>query len=422
MRLLQFYSITLALLLASCQSLTPPSKAIAKPVVADDYLDLIITYSIYAKTIWHPADAGGYWGPGISEPNGNGAVRGMANTAAGYAFLALAMDNQWLSDDQRAQLTEAKLSRDELIRYVTQNLEHLSAHHKSTPDALQPTWGFSWQSSMWTGAWGCAALLIWKDLPQPLKKDLSRIAATEADRIASKPPKDARPGDTGAEENGWDTHAPAIALAMSPNHPRATQWMRALKTYAANTYSTKADQTSTARVGSHLVKDIVTTANLFDDFSLDNHGFFHPDYVQVSGQELGEAWLYVQLGDRINRTNLASEFKPYALHHAKEVWENAAKPLILPTGEFTFPNGTDWTVNASITPSYYAYIATGIGDPIAVDALQRLPRQALKRRDQSPPGRILGDSNLEWWWEPILIKRSTTALLQLALRANTLPP
>src|SRR5213078_3449747 len=103
-----------------------------------------------------------------------------------------------------------------------------------------------------------------------------------ADRIVAKPPKSYLPGDTGAEENAWDTHAPAVALALDPDNPRASEWMKALKTYAVNVYSTAADKRD---------DPMVSTINIFDDLTLENHGFFHPDYVQVSGQHLGEALL-----------------------------------------------------------------------------------------------------------------------------------
>ena len=393
-----------------------------KPAICDDYLDLTTTYCVYAKNIWHEADVGGYWGGGIAEKNANGAVRGMANTCLGYATLVHALDHGWLSGDLLGRLDAAKLDRSAMLRYIRANLKHLAAHHLSAPQALEPKWGFSWQSSLWVGGFGPAALLVWDDLPPALRDDLKRVVFAEADRIAAKPPKDYQPGDTGAEENAWDTHAPAVALAMDPYHAHAERWLEALRKYAVNTYSVPADRTSDAKVGQHRVRALVTTSNLFDDFTLENHRFFHPDYVQVSGQLLGEAWLYLQLGDRIHGTSLAKEFQPYALHHAREVWENVAKPLILPTGELAFPSGTDWTVNCSIIPSYLAYIATGLGDPDALRAMIALPRQALRHRELSPPGRVFGDTNIEWFWEPILIKRSCTAILQLELRGNPVPP
>src|ERR1051326_7311036 len=61
-------------------------------------------------------------------------------------------------------------------------------------------------------------------------------------------------------------------------------------------------------------------------------------------------------------TTLAKEFRPYAMHHVKDVWQNVARPLVLPSGEFVYPQSNDWSYNISITPSYYAFIATELGD------------------------------------------------------------
>src|SRR5437870_3294855 len=224
---------TVLLLLATNQTLAGP-----KPAVADKYLDLTVTYSIYAKSIWHdaqPPDVGGYWGDGLAptpEKNANGHVRGMSNTMLGYAMLVHAMDENWLDPHLASLLQQAGLSRSELLKYIQLNLKFLNAHHLSNEHGLDPKWGFSWQSPLWLGASGPAVILVWKDLPDDLKSDFKRVVDTEADRIVAKPPKDYKPGDTGAEENAWDEHAPAVALAIDPTNPRAADWMKALKTYA----------------------------------------------------------------------------------------------------------------------------------------------------------------------------------------------
>jgi hypothetical protein len=395
-------AICLLLLCASCAH-PPPAKE-SNPSDLRDYLDLIVTQAIHAKTLWHtdPAGAGGYWGPvGIAEANQNGAVRGMTGTMLGYATLVHALDNHWLADDLQKQLAHANLDRATLLHYIEENLTHITAHHKSAPHPLEPSWGFWWQSAMWTGNAGPAVLLVYHDLPPDLLNDFKRVAFAEADRIASKPPKDYKPGDTGAEENGWDSYAPAVALALDPHHPRADAWKKALALYALNTYSIKADHQ--------------LTANLFDDFTLENHGFFHPDYVQVSADELGQSLLFLEMGDRLHGTHLARELRPYLMHHVQDVWEKVARPLVLPTGEFAFPNGTDWQLNCSMMPSYFAYIATQLHDPLAYQATLRIPKQALRRRALSPPPQIFGDTNMEWFWDPILAERFSISVLEYAL-------
>src|SRR5206468_12516516 len=131
---------------------------------------------------------------------------------------------------------------------------------------------------------GVASLLVWHDLPEDLQHGLKAVTFAEADRIANKPPKNYKPGDTGAEENAWDLQAVTLAIALQGDHPHAERWWHAAKAYAINVYSVGKD-----RVGE--MRDLVSTENLFDDFTCENHGFFHPDYLQFSGEELAEAWV-----------------------------------------------------------------------------------------------------------------------------------
>lgn len=404
----------------SQQSVAPPGwTAAANPV--ESYLDLISTYAIYAKTIWHDAGPlGGYWGDGVDpKANQNGAVRGTCSTMLGYATLAHALDRRMLPLDRVRRLQAAGLDREWLVRYVRADLRYVLAHHMSNPQPAQPTWGNSWQSPLWLSSAGVASLLVWNDLPEDLKFQLRQAAFAEADRVADKMPKDYRPGDTGAEENAWDLQAPVLALALSPDHPHADRWWHAARVYAVNVFSTPADRSSDARVGGDRVRDLVTTSNLFDDFTLENHGFFHPDYLQFSGEELGEAWATLTLGDQLNGTARAREFEPYAAHHMRDVWQRVMRSLFLPDGRLTFPSGTDWTMNCSVESSYLALIATTLDDPAARQIDRQHPLHALRHRDLSmASGRLLGDSNLEWWWEPLVVQRASTALLQHELRGG----
>jgi hypothetical protein len=275
------------------------------PPEVKKYLPYFVTYMPYAETLWHDAGQGGYWGDGDS--GGNGGVRGTSNLTLAAAMLVHATDNGWLTPSQQKTLAEAGLNRHQLIERIDRSWTYLAAGHLSGKGqcADQKQWGRSWQSSLWLGASGLAALLVWDDLDPELRESIQRVVVDEANQKIGVPPPDATPGNTRAEENGWDTHAPAVALALLPKHENAEKWLRTAQLLAANTYSTAADQTSNARLGTDRMGDIVTTTNVQDDFTLDNHGFFHPSYQKVSGQELGEALLILRLGDRLHDTALA---------------------------------------------------------------------------------------------------------------------
>lgn len=401
-----------------------PPPNMPAPAVTRQWIDLATTYVIHAETLWHNMETGGCWGDGLNDSNANGAVRAICNTMLAYAFIVHTMDSGWLSQGERERLERASLDRARLLARIDASLRSICAHHVAAPNPRKPGWGNTWQSSLWFGSVGTAVLLTWRDIDDSLKRAFAGISASEADRIAAKPPYDLRPGDSGAEENGWDTLALAVALALDPQSPRAATWERALQCYAANVYSVPADATDTSLVGTDRVRDIVRTQNILPDYTLVNHKIFHPDYIQVSGLELGQALAILELADRLHGTKLAAAFRPYALHNALNVWKNVMHPLLLPDGDFAFPSGQDWTLHSSMSSGYLAYVSTLLGDPDAALAERLHPLHAARRRELSPRGRILGDSNLDWWWEPLLVKRGVMAVLQHELRDSpgaTLP-
>ncbi len=410
--------ITLAVSTAITNGAELRSPSDGPPPKIEKYLPYFVTYMPHAETLWHDAGQGGYWGDGGS--GGNGGVRGTSNLTLAAAMLVHAIDNGWVTLSQQKALAKAGLDRDALVGRINRSWTYLATGHLSgkgqCADGKQ--WGRSWQSSLWLGASGLAAILAWDDLDAELQRSIQRVAVDEANQKIGVPPPDATPGNTRAEENGWDTHAPAIALALFPEHENAEKWLRTAQLLAANTYSIAADRTSDARLGTDRMGDVVTTTNVQNDFTVDNHGFFHPSYQKVSGQELGEALLILRLGDRRHGTTLAPRLRPYAMHHVADTWE-VLRDLLLPEGEFAFPSGRDWAVHISTDQSYFAFIATALGDPVAALAERRGLLGAKMRMAASAGGRIHGATNFEWWWEPIFLKRCSTAMLHFAVRRGT---
>ena len=392
----------------------PPS-----PIV-QDYANILVTYACYAKTLWHDANGGGYWGDGFQAKNQNGAVRGNCSTLLTYAMLVSAMDGDWIRREDAKVLRKAGLSRERMVDYIRMNLAYLVATHKSSPMQSHVQWGYNWQSSLWMQALGMATLLVYNDLGDELKSGVMRVAAAEAEWVGSHPPKDFANGDTGAEENAWNTGAPAVALALHGDVTSSSAWWKTLKSMTVNSYSHKSDsQTSASFAG------LITTANLNPDWSMVNHRFFHPDYIQVTGMHLGEAWVILSLGDKLRGGNMARAFEEVSLHNVAEVWRRVMRPLLLPSGEFAFPAGNDWTFHCSTNQGYFAYMATALQDFDAALAEERAISHVRNRREVSPPGRLLGDSNLEWWWEPLVCKRICSAILMHQLRPGhpqPLPP
>jgi hypothetical protein len=356
-----------------------------------EYLPFFVTYASYPQGIWHEVDGGraGYWGDGGAPANGG--IRGTSNVTLTMAMLVHAYDEGWLGASHPETLAGAGLRRDVCLKRVSRSWVNLAQSHVTGDGhcaAEGKSWGRAWQSPLRVGASGLAAFIVWDDLDEEALRGVERVVVDEADQKIGVEPRDASPGNTAAEENGWDTHAPAIAVALFPDHPNVPRWLRAAQVLAANTHSVAADHQSDARLGEDRVGDVVTTTNLADDFTLDNHGFFHPACLKVSDQELGEAWAMLAWGDRRHGTSFAPQFRPCALHHVADAWSRVLRPLLLPEGEFAYPSGQDWAVHSSTDQSYFAFVATALGDRTAALAERRGLMAARRRMNASSDGRI----------------------------------
>ena len=86
--------------------------------------------------------------------------------------------------------------------------------------------------------------------------------------------------DTEAETVAWNSTILSLAANMMPTHPHNAKWREAAKRYAYTIFATSKDlEDGTPGDDGKPVKDWVAGANIHDDFTLENHGRFHIDYV-----------------------------------------------------------------------------------------------------------------------------------------------
>ena len=81
------------------------------------------------------------------------------------------------------------------------------------------------------------------------------------------------------------------------------------------------------------ISEWVKTANVHDDFTIENHGAYHFCYMSCPLHNL--AWSYYAL--RTARRSVP----PQLWHHYREVW-NALARTFLPDGRFAYLSGKDW--------------------------------------------------------------------------------
>lgn len=285
----------------------------------------------------------GYWNTGRSDEGGTRPI-----TATTLKTAALLKYSNAFTGGERAEYLRKTLAA---FRYVTST--HVTGSRKCVDGK---SWGNSWQSAMWTCDLAVGAWLIWDELDPPLRKDLERVVTFEADRFLSIQPPAGSFNDTKAEENGWNLTCIALACAMFPDHLHAAAWKEKAIQYMINTLSTPSDQEDKTVVDGKPVCDRFTGANLHPDFTLENHGFFHPSYVGCSSYFLTETAMYF--------THARQPVPQAAMHHLLETWR-MYQGILLPNGEAAYPQGMDWDLHGTPYISLFAALATYQQDPAA---------------------------------------------------------
>jgi hypothetical protein len=341
------------------------------------YTDLLVDACHHADQFWKAsafdADAG-YWGDGVSD--GNQGIRAIGEMVFTCGVLLK------YSDAPNAADRAAWLSK------ATAALRFACATHKTgrekCPDGK--SWGNSWQSAMWTGTLGFGAWLIWDKLDAPLQQAVERVVAAEADRFLAGRPPQGTDNDTKAEENGWNLICLSLAPNMFPAHPHAAAWNEKAIEYMINTLSAPQDRQDATVVDGRPVREWFSGANLFPDFTLENHGFFHPAYVACSSYFLTQAALHFVYAHR--------PIPQAATHHLRDVW-HMFRTILLPQGEPAYPQGMDWELHGITVINLFASLAGYQHDAVAAgserNCLQYMRAwQQMENGNLAVPGSRLG--------------------------------
>ena len=191
---------------------------------------------------------------------------------------------------------------------------------------------YVWESSLWAMSVAYAAFFQYQWLTDVQKQHVFNLIKAECDYELARTIPTGYKGDSKAEENGWETNILACALGLYPNHPLAEQWFNRLRAFAINCYSHVSDATNTSIIdplyNSKTIKDYYVGKNLFDDYTLQNHNYFHTSYQNVVIQELGESALALNLfqtelhGEQVWKTNAL-------MHNNQQVMDSVLNYLAL---------------------------------------------------------------------------------------------
>lgn len=214
-------------------------------------------------------------------------------------------------------------------------------------------WGSGWQSALWTTYMGFGARMVWKNLPQVTRDLVARDVAAEADHLLTIPPpyyRDATgtvlfPGDSKADEDGWNASLLLFAAQEFSDNPHALNWERQGRWYALVAYA------SPAQVGTD---PRILGSNLNSDGTVTNHNKINPDYMFGQSEMIAKTSLvYARAGKPV---------PPEVTNNLKLVWLALTHKMFSPktfrrpggtiyrrgkhytaTAQMYYPNGFDWS-------------------------------------------------------------------------------
>jgi len=369
------------------------------------YFQCLTNFEKYGETIWHsanytgaPPDAG-YWGDGATT--GNGGIRGNAGVTLAYAVMVLAQP------DSPSNTTR--------LNHIRQALNYNAGSHTSgsyvAEDGKKWGWntgspgtcsgsGTDWQTSLWTAPAAFACFLQQSNLPSATILAVQNMLISEANHRATVSPCSGWVGDTKAEENGWDGNVVTCAAAWLPSNTNAANWLLSAERYLANTY------TINSTAGDPLAS-WVTTITAYPDWAIENHGFFHPEYAMVAGEEMGDSWLMA----RWMNASVSGELEPFATHDALTEWDSLNR-CIFGWGELAYPAGEDWALHSYGEDSYMAWLAAHFNDPVGRFADNNIAQLERFRQGINANGQFIGPSGGGFYREAVQAYRTGMAWLQ----------
>lgn len=355
-----------------------------------DLLQMLAKSMQYAKNIWYDCqapnsknEACGYFKANSAGQNNEDGVRTNADFSMICAFV-------YKYGQGKVTLPEG-ITWDKVKDMAVKSLVFGYSTHKANKFKITSNnayWGsvsnadHVWESSLWATSLAFASHFLADELSEAQKEYIYNMIKAECNYELQRSIPTGYNGDTKAEENGWETNILSCALGLYPNDALAPQWFNKLREFAINCYSQTDDANDNTIIDPEYdqktVKDLYKGQNLYDDFTLQNHNYFHTSYQNVVIQELGESYLALKLFQGENpkwQTNAL-------MHNNQEVMDNVLCQLALADGELAMPNGNDWSMFLYDQITSYSTMACFLKDPNAL-LLENLAYKNIKARQST---------------------------------------
>ena len=366
------------------------SDFVNESAMKDDLLQMLANFATYMKNDFQEAQS----------PNNAGEACGcfkgentMANDEKGVRPNAdLSMICAFLAKYGKGKVTlPANITWNDIETMAMKSLVFAYSTHKANKlkvCAGNNYWGSTstsdavWESSLWAMSVAYSAFFQWDKLSDTQKNCIYKLLKAECNYELNRNIPTGYAGDTKAEENGWEADVLAVTLGLFPNDELAPKWFARLREFAINSYSQGDDATDATIIDpdydTKAVKDLYKGQNLYNDYTLQNHNYFHTSYQNVVIQELGEAALALKLfqkglyGEEKWKTNAL-------MHNNDKVMKEVLYWLALADGELAMPNGNDWSLFLYDQITSYSTNACFLRDPHAL-MLENLAYKMIKAR------------------------------------------
>mgnify|MGYP001489623316 CR=1 FL=1 len=369
---------------------TVTGNFVAEDAMKADLLQMLATFMTYAKNQYISNVGANSMGEACGAFRGENTmgsdergVRPIADLSMVCAFLAkYGQDKVVLPAGVTWADVESMAMKSLIFSYSTHKANKLK------PCKDNKYWGsvsvddHAWESSLWAMSVAYSAFFQWHKLSTSQKRYIENMLKAECNYELQRVIPTGFKGDTKAEENGWEACVLAATLGLFPNDALAPQWFDRLRAFAINSHSQKDDAHNNTVIDydydSKTVADYYIGQNLYDDYTLRNHDFFHTSYQNVVIQELGEAALALKLFQQ--GLHGTERWKTNALMHNNDrVMNDVLKWLALADGELAMPNGNDWSLFLFDQITSYSTNACFLRDADAL-MLENLAYKMIKAR------------------------------------------
>lgn len=350
---------------------------VGEETMMDDLLQMLANFALYMKNDFQDCqytnsvgeECGAFKGENTMGNNEQG-VRPNADLSMICAFLTkYARGKVTLPSGVTWEDLETMAMKSLVFAYSTHKANKLKVCSGGNYWGSTSTSDYVWESSLWAMSVAYSAFFQWDKLSDAQKGYIYALLKAECNYELNRTIPTGYSGDTKAEENGWEADILAATLGLYPNDELASQWYDRLRAFAVNSYSHTSDRSDTSvpdpSYDSQTIADLYVGQNLYSDYTLQNHSYFHTSYQNVVMQELGEAALALKLFQQ--ELNGQETWTTQTLqHHNQEVQDSVLNWLALADGELAMPNGNDWSLFLYDQITSYSTLACFQRDPNAL--------------------------------------------------------